>query len=348
MNKDYDFQTKYLIVGASVAGSQLAAELASYGETLFTDKYIPGTLMNCGGGMPKYIFDALNIDIPFLPVSNAIMNLKNKAYDFPLNYVIINRSEFDNALYKKAKKAGANFKQLNYKSHNPKSKIAEFTDENHKKVTVKYEKLILSYGFHPRKEPFSGKKRKEPFGAAVVEILDCKSPFDNDLYFQILKGSPGYTWVFPMLDNKINIGTGTLADTKFSRKEFNDFKQEHKINGKLIVKGGGVFPIKTVKRVQKGSVYLFGDAACMINALNGEGIRHITIMAPKFAKALAENKNMNLFWLSSGTFYYLYTASSVFKVVRILEKITRIPIYKICSKNVAKLKKFIGVKNARK
>ena len=348
MNNITDFKTEFLVVGASVAGSLLADKLANFGKTIFTDKYEPGTLMNCGGGMPIDVFSSMKIDIPYLPVEKAVMDLKNASYPFPLNYVIVNRSEFDNALFKKAKKAGADFLRLNYQSHDPNNNTAVFLDQKHKKVIIEYKKIILAYGFHPRREPFFGKKRKEPFGAAVVQIIDCPSPFNNDLYFQILTGSPGYTWVFPMLDNKINIGTGTLTTSDFSRKAFSDFKKQYGIAGKIIVKGGGVFPIKTPIIIQKGSVYLFGDAAGMINALNGEGIRHINTMAAKFATALAKGKNMNFFWWSSGTFYYLLTASSVFKVFRIIEKLTRIPLYKISCKYVAKLKKNIGVKSACK
>jgi len=336
------YNTQFLVIGASVAGATMAKELSKYGKTLFTDKYLPGTLMNCGGGMPEKTFMSLGLDIPFKRIKNADLKISSKPYPFPLNYVIVHRSEFDRALYERACDAGADFMKLNYKSHDARRRVAEFRDADHKIVEISYEKLILAYGFHPRREPFSGKRRNLPFGAAIVEIIDAKTPFENKLHFEILEESPGYSWIFPMPDGKINIGTGTLSTFEIGRNEFNELKKNLKVNKKIITKGGGVFPLFTPLIINKGGVCLFGDSAGMVNVLNGEGIQHISQMAKKIAFAIAKNKNVNLTWIFSSSFLYLKISGTVFSFLRFLEQVFRFPAYAWTCKLVTKIRRMIG------
>ena len=341
-NSVKEIQTDFLVVGASVAGSTIAKELAAYGKTIFTDRHLPGSVMNCGGGMPEKTFMSLGLDIPYLRIKKAEIDINSKSYPFPLNYVIVHRSEFDRALYERAEKAGAEFLKLNYRSHNPKECTALFLDENNKKVKISFKKLILAYGFHPRCEPFSGKKRKLTFGAAIVEIIDTKSPYADELFFTILKGSPGYTWLFPMPGGTINIGTGTMSTFEILREEYKNFKKKLGVDKKVIVKGGGVFPLFTRIIISKGPVVLFGDCAGMINALNGEGIQHICAAAKKLAPAIAGNKNVNLKWFFSKTYILLSICGVFFTFMRFFEEYLKIPLYTWTSKLVTKIRRMKG------
>jgi len=321
----------YLVIGGSVAGSELAAKLAKHGKTLFVDRYIPGTLMNCGGGMPKKVFHKFGVDISKLTIEKAVMKIGKRNYSFPCNYYVVNRSEFDNALYKKACDAGASFKKLNFVGYDVDANIAFFKDKK-KDVSIKYNKLILANGFHPGIEPFSRERVTEKRGSAVVEIIDQKTPYKDVFYFEIYQKTPGYSWLFPMPDGKINVGTGGfLKDFKF-KNIFKDFKKLENISGKVMVKGGGVLPLKPVKKIEMGDVSLFGDSAGMVNALNGEGLMHIQKFSDKFVNALVSGKNLNSLWRRSSTYWYLWTASTVLKFFLFINKVFKIQLYSCCCK----------------
>ena len=316
----------YLIIGGSVAGSVLAAKLAEHGSTLFVDRYLPGTLMNCGGGMPQKVFDAFAVDIPTLPINQGIMKIGAKEYSFPCHYVVVNRSEFDHALYQKACNAGAEFRQMSFRGYDAETKIAHFS-EHGQPVMINYNKLILANGFHPVKEPFSGTARVAERGAARVEIIATEAVHRAAFYFEIYQQTPGYSWIFPMPDGRINIGTGGfLRDFDF-KNIFEQFKVAENITGEIEVKGGGVLPLKPVRIIQQGAVSLFGDSAGMINALNGEGLMHIERCSHRYAQALITGKNLNLLWLSSFTYWYLLLAAYCLKLFLLIDKIFRLQLY---------------------
>lgn len=323
----------YLVIGGSVAGSELAAKFAKHGNTLFVDRYIPGTLMNCGGGMPKKVFNKFGVDVPKLTIEKAVMKIGKRKHSFPCNYYVVNRSEFDNALYKKACDAGATFRKLNFVGYNAEDSVAFFKDKK-KDISIKYNKLILANGFHPGIEPFTRKRVKEKRGAAMVEIIDLKTPYKDVFYFEIYQKTAGYSWLFPMPDGKINVGTGGFfRDFKF-KDIFKDFKELENISGEVVVKGGGVLPLKPVKKIEMGDVSLFGDSAGMVNALNGEGLMHIQKFSDKFVNALVSGKNLNSLWRRSSTYWYLRAASTVLNFFLFVDKVFKIQLYSNCCKLV--------------
>jgi flavin-dependent dehydrogenase len=316
----------YLIIGGSVAGSVLAAKLAQHGSTLFVDRYLPGTLMNCGGGMPRKVFDAFDIDIPTLPINQGIMKIGAKEYSFPCHYLVVNRSEFDHALYKKACAAGAEFRQLSFCRYDAETKVAHFKEAG-QPVMISYNKLILANGFHPAKEPFSGKARGAERGAARVEIIAAETSHQAAFYFEIYQNRPGYSWIFPMPDGRINIGTGGFLPDFNLKNIFEQFKISENIIGAVEVKGGGVLPLEPVRKIQQGAVSLFGDSAGMINALNGEGLMHIERFSHFYVRALVAGKNLNLLWLSSFTYWYLWLAAICLKLFLLIDKIFKVQLY---------------------
>jgi flavin-dependent dehydrogenase len=335
-------QVDFLIVGASVAGSVLAEKFAQHGKVLFIDKHIPGTWMNCGGGMPEKVFKSFSVDIPYLPIKKAIMNINGKEHYFPCNYVVVNRSELDKSLYEKACKAGAVFKTMNFIGCDAGNQIAKFRVGS-KEETVKYKKLILTHGFHPAKDPFTGEKRKCSAGVAIVEIVDSKSSYPDSFYFEIHGDfSQGYSWIFPMPDGRVNIGVGGIIRASVFSESLMDFKSLEDITGTVLRKGGGVLPLKPELKIQQGNISLFGDSAGMVNALNGEGLLHIDKFAEKYVNAVLSGKNLNLVWRTSSTFWFLFSAAFVSKILLSMGKILRIPLYAYSSCFVAFIRRMLG------
>ena len=279
-------KTKYLIVGASYAGSILASKVYPFGHTLLVDKAVPGDLMNCGGGLPQKTFVKLKVNIPFVRINRILMNIKGVETSFPCRYVVVDRRKLNNALFNKAMAIGARFARMSYLSHDSDTKTAffRFRDDD---ATVQYDKIIFADGFNPNRLRIQQKKlpKKLPCGAAKVQIIEGESKYPNSLYFKITEDNPfGYSWVFPMPDNKLNIGAGGFNDGTVSDSLIKNLKESENLDGKIIIKGGGVLPVMPMPKVQDADTYIFGNAAGMVYALNGEGLKHIADSSDKFRK----------------------------------------------------------------
>lgn len=334
--------TDFLIIGASVAGSVLAAQFAPHGKVIFVDKYVPGTWMNCGGGLPEKVFKSFDIDIPFVPIKKAVMNIHGKNWEFPCNYVVVDRSELDKALLQKACRSGAEFKKMNYIGCDSENQIASLKDGS--RITqIKYRKLVLAHGFHPMVEPFSRGKRNLSYGAAIVEIVDGDSPHPDQFYFHInSNGPPGYSWIFPMPSGRMNIGSGGFNTGSLFFKQLSSFKSVENVTGHVQKKGGGVLPLRPAGKIQQGNLYLFGDTAGMVNALNGEGLLHIAKFAPRFVRGVVQEKNLNLVWKTSPTFWYLTAVSSWLRFMNMAGAVLKLPMYPFSCRMVAFIRRILG------
>ena len=343
MDEPIQNETEYLVVGASFAGSLLAAKFASHGPTLLIDKSEPGTFMNCGGGLPRETFDSLRIDIPRQIINQGVMDFGASRCSFPCNYVVVDRSELDSAVCRAAKMAGAQFRKLCYTGHDPVAKTASFRRQGGEKVSIRYRKLVLALGCNPVKEPFTGKQRRpSPHGLAQVEIIAKPSPEPSSFIFGIFRGkNPGYSWVFPMPGGRVNAGSGSFGGTDARRFLLQNMKRQLKIDDKIIRKGGGVIPLSVAWKIQRRDSFVFGDAAGMVNPLNGEGLKHIANFADKFVSAVSKGKNANFAWLTSGTFIYLLTATLAFKSIVATQRMLSIDLYPAACRLVAFIRRNI-------
>ncbi|MFT4521728.1 MAG: geranylgeranyl reductase family protein [Bacteroidia bacterium] len=119
---------------------------------------------------------------------------------------------------------------------------------------------------------------------------------------------PGYFWIFPMPNNRVNVGIGMLSK-EVSRKKVNLKKEINNIianhpeiskrfkNAKMIddVKGWGL-PMGSKKRqISSNRLMICGDAASIIDPFTGEGIGNAMISAKYAADVAAEALNENDF-----------------------------------------------------
>lgn len=136
-----------------------------------------------------------------------------------------------------------------------------------------------------------------------------------ELYFfrEIL---PGYLWVFPLPDNKANVGIGMLS-SEISKKKVNLTKtlQGFLTNHPLLkerfadarpiesIKGYGL-PLGSVKRKISGNRFLLtGDAASLIDPFTGEGIGNAIRSGRIAAKHILECFAKNSFSADFNTRY---------------------------------------------
>ena len=335
-------KTKYLVVGASYAGSIIAAKLAKAGDTLLADKSQPGALMNCGGGIPEKTFKRLELNIPFAATDKITMNIKGLLRSFPARYVVVDRRDLNRGLCEKAVNAGAEFAKMRYCEHFPDKKIAIFASEQ-KSIEVEYEKLIFADGFHPARVRIPQRAEKKlPCGAAKVQIIEGETSYPDTLYFKITEDNPtGYSWVFPMPDKKLNIGAGGFHTGTVPDSLIDNLKTSEKLNGKIIIRGGGVLPVTPILKVQSGDTYLFGNAAGMVYALNGEGLKHIYDTSDKWADAIISGSNLNRQWRFSLTYAKLKFAASALRFLQIGEKMMKKSLYPPACRAAAKSRNII-------
>lgn len=126
----------------------------------------------------------------------------------------------------------------------------------------------------------------EPFGLAIRSYLE--SPRQSDRYLEACltisdahgRSVPGYGWMFPAGDGTVNIGVGALS----TMKGFRNLNLNHLMDGYysmvrepwsagpyLTKPRAWRLPMSAVRRHGPGWVGI-GDAAGLINPMNGEGI----------------------------------------------------------------------------
>jgi flavin-dependent dehydrogenase len=130
-----------------------------------------------------------------------------------------------------------------------------------------------------------------------------------------------------MPDGRVNIGVGGCTSVAVPEEWIDDLIESENIKGPVLVKGGGVFPLRPFKRVQSGDVYLFGDAAGMVYALNGEGLKHIADSVDLWVWHIYNESDLNSAWKHSPTYLKLIFASKVLRGVRKLSRILDRPVY---------------------
>jgi len=120
---------------------------------------------------------------------------------------------------------------------------------------------------------------------AYYENVNC-IPNQAELYFSS-KSFPGYYWFFPTGPSTANLGVGMMLES-FPKKEINlkklltdliesDLSLKTKIgDGKLVDKIAG-WPLSIYNPdafIVKDRILLTGDAAGLVNSINGEGIQY--------------------------------------------------------------------------
>ncbi len=126
----------------------------------------------------------------------------------------------------------------------------------------------------------------EPFGLAIRTYVESPRHADRLLEASLaMRDSdgtpiPGYGWMFPAGDGTVNLGVGALSTMKgFKKLNLNKLvdvyrdlvRDEWEVGPYLEKPRAWRLPMSTMKRSGPGWVAI-GDAAGLINAMNGEGI----------------------------------------------------------------------------
>ncbi len=297
-----------LIIGAGPSGSSSATFLARNGiKVLLLDKSCFPRNKICGDGLtPRAVsvIERLGVLAEVTKISQRIDKAKiispkgteslheMKDIDDGSTYMLATpRYDLDNVLLQNAISQGAIFKDNsvvksidNHDEHVSIRCISEGVEHNY---NVKY--TIIATGANTSLLKKTGFMHQTPVSINAVTAYfenahhakDCFNFHFNDVEL------PGYGWIFPLPNNRINIGIGVIPnatekDRKFSgntRELFEKFIQTPYM--KEVLKGATPcskplsYPIRThfpTAKIFNGRTLLVGEAAGLVNPLTGEGI----------------------------------------------------------------------------
>lgn len=293
---------------------ELTEKIASYGVRIYSPNY-------------KYV------DIPFI-------HKGKKSFGF-----ISPRLHFDNFLFQHVKQI-TNITVLENctvtKTEYSDSRVLITTD----KENFTAELLIASDGAHSivQKNLSDINVEKEHYSAGLRVYYEGVTSFHEENFIELLffKGIlPGYLWIFPLPDNKANVGIGMLSSA-VSKKKVNlkttlqnlikthpQLKERFKNATPLeTIKGYGL-PLGSKKRNISGERFLLtGDAAALIDPFSGEGIANAIRsgrVAAEHAIKCFEEKNFSAVYNKAYDKEIYRRMWNEFKISTTLQKITNYP-----------------------
>ena len=304
-----EFDSDVIVVGAGPAGSAAAYYFASAGyDVILVDKQKFPRDKICGDFVSPVAQNELsNLGITNLPdfknsnaISNASVYLDGnklisrtvpKAQGLPRFGRVIPRKILDKLILDSAIKEGAIFLEgLKAVSIQTKRKGIELTVEGSSGKRVLKSRLLI--GADGSNSTIAKLVRGYPPSSAdrIIAIRgyfeDVEGPTNQaDLHFN-KESFPGYCWLFPTGKNQANVGVGVVLDTIPTGNRLkellthlieNDPALSKRLSHSKLVGQIGGWPLTTYNPKQPlvdNKVMLVGDAAGLVNPLNGEGIQY--------------------------------------------------------------------------
>jgi geranylgeranyl reductase family protein len=303
-----------VVVGAGPAGSVAALTLASGGARVaLVDKATFPRDKACGdllGPRAVGLLQQLGIPMPdALPVgdmlvagpSGRFIRMRcSGGYTYPGHALAVRRVDFDDMLRSVAVQAGAEPVDAQIVSSTREDDVTTLEAGDGKKIVC--HAVIGADGATSRIAEAAGlvDRSKVQWGFAVRTYLEASVSLPTIVLWEQARWSavPGYGWIFPSPDGGSNagVGVGTLAERRGSDavKLLEPFL-EHvaglglihgKLGGTNRVLGGWLKMGMIGTVPARGTTLLVGDAAGMVNPLQGEGIAQAMSSGREAALAL--------------------------------------------------------------
>jgi digeranylgeranylglycerophospholipid reductase len=299
--KKYDV----VVVGAGPAGSIAAMSTAERGlKTLILEKERLPRFKLCGGAIPNWIVDNLNIPQEILQREYKTVTFFTppdyKRREMKLEtskYFGVNRDTFDYYLTKKALDAGAvlkeaiKVKKVIKRDNQVKGVITDTGESYLADIVIACDgaltKISKECGMWSKWFSNENHKWQDQMISCIgielkmeEDIIDRK--FGNTfIFFTGLDFAPtGYAWIFPKR-NYVSVGLGlNYRSLKKSLSEYlskflkaNSIISELLMGGKVTTTRGGWIPNQTPYQPSyDAGLLIAGDAASMISRISGEGI----------------------------------------------------------------------------
>jgi len=268
---DYDL----IVIGAGPGGAITSFTVAQAGYRVLMLERDAVCKSPCAG----YVGLSINIEMPVdCGIRSKISKMRTyfpdlSYHDFQLNGFVVDRSQFDMSLVKKAEEAGAYIKWRS-------PLIDLVTDGVRFPDGVASGKIIVgSDGVFSKTSSLLGiKKQRAAFCAQYhikgIELLHNTS----EIFFDADYAPGGYVWIYPTGPDSANVGLGiTVAGSKSPHQYLDAFIKESNISGRLdgeVTKYiSGALPISGLReKLVYDNILLVGDSAGMADPVTGAGI----------------------------------------------------------------------------
>jgi menaquinone-9 beta-reductase len=309
-------ETDVLIVGAGPGGSAAAYHLARHGiDVTAVDKATFPREKVCGDGLtPRSVgaVERMGVDTSdpgFERVKGLRVHSKDVTIDLPWpeletwpNYgLVMPRLGFDHLLLERAKKAGARVLEatdarrpllrdgwvVGAETAAADEEAGADPDEIHARFTIAADGAASRFAAH------AGVRRDETRPLGIAARRYYRAPNLGGPWFESWLDLweddmllPGYGWLFPMADGRVNLGAGLLSTFRHFKdvsatRLFAAFAKmlpedrgisEESADGRML---SGPLPMSLNRAPQAvPGMLVVGDAAGAVNPMNGEGIAY--------------------------------------------------------------------------
>ena len=327
-----------VVIGAGPAGAAAAIQAARAGVDVIVFERAPyGRDKVCGDGLTPRAVGALNelgIDLDDAHRIDGLRMIAGKRVRelpwptggrFPAHGAVWPRRRLDAALMDAAVEAGAEVvwetEAVPMMEGDRVTGVIARPAGNGATRKITASMVVVASGAQGEVARMLGAERdpNEPFGLAIRTYAE--SPRHDDRHLEAcltLRGHdgthvPGYGWMFPAGDGTVNIGVGALSTMKHFKKlnlntlldGYRDIVEDDwSLGPNLERPRAWRLPMSSMRRHGPGWVAV-GDAAGLINPMNGEGIDYGLesgmLAAQLFVESPATAPNATTSWSASGS-----------------------------------------------
>ena len=264
------------VIGAGPAGACAAFHLAARGHrVLLLDRFSFPREKTCG--------DALAMDsLQRLEAMGLGDRVRSRGYvvnrarifspsrieiEIPAEYVMIQRSLLDAMIVERAVEKGAIFQKGNVQNIVPEkdNSLSILCRDNPRKISARF--CVIATGTRLglfKKFKVVPHRTPEAIGARCY--VESSYPLVHLIFAHERCTPQGYGWIFPMGENKYNVGVGSfygsgIEHARNLKKYFQDFLAEFPISRELLNKGAIISPlsIAPLRYGMKGTLPVLGE-----------------------------------------------------------------------------------------
>ena len=284
------------IVGAGPAGSYLGCLLAKQGQevTILEEHDAIGQPVQCTGIVTHSIenFFKLKNEVIAKKLNKVVVVSKNNNVSVDVDEIVMWRSKFDQFVAEMAQDAGAKILLNNkFTGFDGENTITVRDKKNNKTRKIRTDIIVGADGPYSAVAKLAGidSNSKNYIGMqAKVKLSMDTTSFET--YFG--RDFPDFFgWCVPESEHVARLGIGCFEK---AQEHFYKFLKSRTGKKDVLCWESGLIPLHNPKKIiQKGNVYLIGDAATQVKATTGGGIIPSLKAAQTLCDCIVNSKNYN-------------------------------------------------------